>query len=58
MRIMDIREDVLRNYISNNPNGAKRFATLALALLPASKLKVMVEELGLENELKLLKSKR
>ena len=55
---MDIREDVLRNYISNNPNGAKRFATLALALLPASKLKVMVEELGLENELKLLKSKR
>ena len=52
MSIHEARENVLWNFVNNNPNGNKKLATAAISALPYSSLKILVEALELEEEVK------
>ena len=45
-----IREEAIRNYISNTPGGGQEVAKLFLASMPYHLLKKVTEGLGLEKD--------
>ena len=52
MRLIDAREKVLRDYIENTPNGAKRLAQAAVSILSSSALARLAEALELDQKVK------
>lgn len=56
-KIKHIREDVLFEFVNNEPGGAKRFADTAIAVLPYSAFKTLTEALDLEDEVQRIKRK-